>query len=198
MTEQNVVNIVAAVVGVGIMLAFHSHSRKKRSLTPEQRMQMRESRERWLCGRSWSAKCYKALIAFLLLCTCAHVIMTVGLRKDERRKYIAADGNVILGVFKISRCELQTTCEFEVFNGTSKDIWIPIPHSPVSARGVDLKDGVVLNANGSWESLERVKPRHAAYLKLISDSTNMHGRISALYFDKEDGAGRHLTTMRSE
>lgn len=198
MTEQGVVNIVAAIVGVGIMLAFHSHSRKKRALTPEQRMQMQEDRERWLCGKSWGAKCYKVGIAFLLLCTCAHVVLTVGLRNEERRKYIAAGGNVILSPFKISRGELKTTYEFEVFNGTSKDIWVPMSDTPISVCGVDLMDEVVLNADGSVESMERVKPRRTAYLKLISNSTNVHGRISALYFDKADGGGRHLTTMRSE
>ena len=198
MTEQGVVNIVAAIVGVGIMLAFHSHSRKKRALTPEQRMQMQEDRERWLCGKSWGAKCYKVGIAFLLLCTCAHVVLTVGLRNEERRKYIAAGGNVILSPFKISRDELKTTYEFEVFNGTSQDIWVPISNSPILVRDVDLTDGVVLNADVADGSMERVKSRQTAYLKLVSNSTNVHGRISALYFEKSDGSGRHLATMRSE
>ena len=198
MTEQGVVNIVAAIVGVGIMLAFHFHSRKKRTLTPEQRRQIREDRERWLCGKSWSAKCYKALIVALLLCTCAHVFLTVGLRNEERRKYIAAGGNVILSSFKISKGELKNTYEFEVFNGTLKDIWVPMPDAPISVCGIDLIDEVVLNADVSVGSMERVKPRRAAYLKLISNSTNMHARISALYFDKADGVGRHLTTIRSE
>ncbi len=50
MTGQGMVNIVAAIVGVGIMLAFHFHSRKKRALTPGRRIQMRKNRERWLYG----------------------------------------------------------------------------------------------------------------------------------------------------
>ena len=198
MTEQGVVNIVAAIVGVGILLAFHFDSRKKRALTPEQRRQMRENRERWLYGKSWSAKCYKALIVVLLLCTCAHVFLTVELRNEERRKYIAAGGTVTLRPFKISKGELKTTYEFEVFNGTLKDIWVPMSDTPILVCGVDLMDEVVLNADVPVGSMERVKPRRTAYLKLISNSTNVHGRISALYFDKADGVGRHLTTMRSE